>query len=295
MGANNYVIERSNDNFVSDVNEIYNGSLFTYTDTGLINGTTYYYRAKTVGNGYIESNWSSILNDTPIAIISNLLANWDASVDASVTTANGAVTQWNDQTANANNLSEATNTPTHNIANDTISFAGVDTTSCDVLSKDIAAFDFQQSDDFTILVKGLKFDSSGITSQHVLNNKLSNALAKGWSLNLAGNGLNLYFSHTDDSLTQNYSAYPLSWKDDVERDLIVSNESGVLKFYDATNTNVGTNGTTSISAITYGITKFKIGVQEESIFNQPFEGSLKVVKVWDKALSIAERNTELGL
>ena len=165
--ATNYVIQRATDSgFTTGLTEVYNGALLTDTDTGLTNGTTYYYRGKAQGKGYIESPWSATESAAPTAGgDAYLIAEWDASVGASVTTANGAVTLWEDQTANGNDLSESTKTPTHSTVNNRITFAGVDASSSDVLKRDIPELDFQQSDDFTVLIKGL-FVSSGAAGGH---------------------------------------------------------------------------------------------------------------------------------
>lgn len=228
---------------------------------------------------------------------SNLLAEWDASDDSSVTTANGSVTLWEDQTTNNEDLAESTDTPVHSSAGDTVSFTGVSTTSHDILSKIIAAFEFQQSDDFTIFIENLIFDSAGTgTAQHPVNDKISSSNNSGWSINTSADGLTLFFSHHDNS-TQNFASWAPGggFIDDASRNIIFINESGTLKIYDATNTNVGSNGTTSIGTITYGAAKFKIGVRDPVSSSAPFKGSIKKVKVWDKALNAGERDTELGI
>jgi hypothetical protein len=66
--ADNYVIERADDSgFTTNLTEIYNGALLTYTNTGLTNGTTYYFRGKAEGAGYIESTWGATVSDAPEA------------------------------------------------------------------------------------------------------------------------------------------------------------------------------------------------------------------------------------
>ena len=226
----------------------------------------------------------------------NLLAEWDAADDASVATANGPVTSWLDQTDNNEDLTESTDTPVHSSANDTITFAGVTGINHDMLSKVISALQFQQSDDFTVFIEGLLFDSGTGSAQHPLNNKVSSFNNSGWSINSSGDGLTLFLSHHDNS-TQNFASWAKggSFEDDVARNFIFINEGGTLKIYDATNTNVGTNGTTLIGTITYGVAEFKIGVKGAADSASPFNGSIKKVKVWDKALSSGERATELGL
>lgn len=64
--VDNYVIERADDSgFTTNLTEIYNGSLLTYTNTGLTNGQTYYFRGKAQGNGFIDSAWSSTQSASP--------------------------------------------------------------------------------------------------------------------------------------------------------------------------------------------------------------------------------------
>ena len=116
-------------------------------------------------------------------------------------------------------------------------------------------------------------------------------------MNLATTGATLYFT-LDDNTTQNFASWSIGgsdWDDGVERDIILMQEGGTLKFYDSTNTNVGTNGTTSISTISYGSAKFKLGVEQISLNSKSFNGSIKEIKVWDKALTSGERDTELGI
>jgi len=64
--ADNYVIERADDSgFTTNLTEIYSGALLTYTNTGLTNGQTYYFRGKAQGGGFIESSWSATVSDSP--------------------------------------------------------------------------------------------------------------------------------------------------------------------------------------------------------------------------------------
>ena len=68
--ADNYVVERADDSgFTTNLTQIYSGALLTYTDTGLTNGQTYYYRAKAQGTGYVESGWSATQSDAPFAYL----------------------------------------------------------------------------------------------------------------------------------------------------------------------------------------------------------------------------------
>lgn len=225
-----------------------------------------------------------------------LLAEWDAAIDASVTTANGAVTIWADQTDNANSLNESTNTPAHSSANDNITFTGTASTTFDNLSAIITDFYFQQSDDFTVFIENLTFDSSGNGgAAGIVLGAMGAALPSvGWWLQINASGTILYFQMYDGA-TQNYASYTLaSFLDDTPRNIILINESGTLKIYDATNTLVGTQGSTSLSSITYGSNVFRIG-NLNNVNAQPFNGSIEKIKVWNKALSSDERDAELGL
>lgn len=298
-GADNYIIERSEDDFSSEGTEVYNGSLLTYTDTGLTNGTTYYYRIKTVGNGYITSDWSDTLEVTPLeGLDPNLIVWLDASDNDTITTVNGPVTVWADKTLNNNNVTESTNTPIHNDSSDYVSFSGVHNTSCDILSKIISDLYFQQEDDFTVVIKNLIFnnvDTEG--TQHVIDNRVSTSNQYGWAVNLSLDGTTLRLAMTSSG-ANNPASYvnPSGWKDGVPRDFIFINEGGVTKIFDATNTNVGTNGTNTMSSISYGAsTEFKLGANNKATSQYPFDGSFEVVKVYNKALNSSERAEELGL
>jgi hypothetical protein len=76
--ADNYVIQRSLDNFATAGTQIYSGSLLTFTDTGLTNGTVYYYRGLSEGTGEISSGLGAIISNTP-AVVNPYLANLVAS------------------------------------------------------------------------------------------------------------------------------------------------------------------------------------------------------------------------
>lgn len=299
FNADNYILERDTDSGFGTAIEVYNGSNTDFTDTGLTNDTTYYYRVKAQGTGYRDSAFSPTASGVPVSGADpDFLAWWDASDDGTVTTANGAVTQWNDKSGKGNHLTEATNTPTHSTANDTIAFTGVDTSSYNALSRVIEDMKFQQGDDFTIFIKGLKFTSgAAATPQAPLGYRAGELNNSGWGLNLAANGLALNFAQHDNTV-QNFATWDnggSGFKDGVARDIIFMNESGVLKIYNASNTNVGTNGNTSIGAITYTGVEFIMGVRDKSISRRPFIGDFQEVKIWSRALDSTERDTELGL
>jgi len=65
--ADNYVLERSTDDFATAGTEVYSGALLTFNDTSLTNDTTYFYRVKAQGAGYIESGYSTSASETPSA------------------------------------------------------------------------------------------------------------------------------------------------------------------------------------------------------------------------------------
>lgn len=231
--------------------------------------------------------------ETNIAL-TDLVSYWDAFDDSTVITANSTVTLWKDKSGRGNDLASSVNLPSHSSANNEVSFIGVQASSFKQLSKIIPIVNYQQTDDFSVLIKGLRMTSNGGAPQHIINNKNSVADPSGWSVQTNGSGSTLYFTH--QSGVQNLAGFTItSFLDDVKRDFIFINESGVLKIYDDTNTNVGTTGSTVTGAITYSGNYFKLGTSElNGVFN-PFNGSLGVVKVWKKALNNTERNTELGL
>jgi len=65
-GATAYVVDRAtNSGFTTGVtNGIYSGSGMSYTDGSLTNGTTYYYRIRSTGAGYLDSSYATA-NGTP--------------------------------------------------------------------------------------------------------------------------------------------------------------------------------------------------------------------------------------
>jgi hypothetical protein len=58
VNATNYVLERDTNSDYSTATEIYSGALLTYTDSGLTEDTTYYYRVKAEATGFVDSVWS---------------------------------------------------------------------------------------------------------------------------------------------------------------------------------------------------------------------------------------------
>ena len=58
--ADNYKLYRSLDNFATAGTEIYDGSLLSYTDIGLTNGTTYYFRGLSEGSSQLPSGLGDI-------------------------------------------------------------------------------------------------------------------------------------------------------------------------------------------------------------------------------------------
>jgi hypothetical protein len=233
------------------------------------------------------------------SIDNSLLAFWDAFDNASVINSSGVVSQFNDQTRNDYQLIQNTNSlkPTYSDLDNKIIFDGISNSQHQFLKRAVPEFDFQQSDDFSILIKGIVFDVQPTDyAQHILNNKLSPSENQGWSINTSSNGQILYFSHHDGS-TQNFAQFDIvsGIRDGVARDFVFINDAGVLKIYDEDNTNVGINGSNSIGAINYTGVEFKMGSRDVISSINPFKGSLQIVKVWNKALTEVERNTELGI
>lgn len=280
FGATNYVVQRDTDSGFSSPTEIYSGSGTSYSDTGLTNGVTYYYRVMCSGNGYLDSDWYS---DSAVPSETTLLADWDASVDGGITTSGGSVTSWVDS-ENGYELTESTNTPTHSTVDDEVIFDGSDR-----LNDYIAAFEFQQNDDFSVFIKGLRFTGGGT----IIENKTAGA-NPGWRINFDSGGTNLYFNIRDAS-TQNYAQFTpgAAYNDNTPRDFIFVNEGGVMKIYDATNTNIGTNGTTSIGTVNYTSAQFYVGA--DSVNAAYLTGAIQQIKVYSGVLSSLERDTLLGL
>ena len=113
MGAvSNFYIYRSLDsgsNYVS----IATNATTSFTDTGLINGTNYYYVLKALGTNGTLSAFSAQASATPVTIGTNaVLYQWlDASVSNSVITLFGDLLDWNDLTTNLNNGIPIVGTP----------------------------------------------------------------------------------------------------------------------------------------------------------------------------------------
>ena len=65
--ATGYTLERATDSgFTTDLTEVYTGTTSGYTDTELVNDTTYYYRVKATAAYHADSDHAT-LNTTPTA------------------------------------------------------------------------------------------------------------------------------------------------------------------------------------------------------------------------------------
>ena len=216
---------------------------------------------------------------------------YDASDDATITTAGGNVSAITDKSEGGYDAAQATGTkqPNHNTTTDIIAFTSANQDH--LIVGDIAEFEFQQSDDFTVVLKDVKTSAA---AGYLLGYKQSDAVGNpGWGV-LLGSPSTLYFS-MHDGTTQNFAQLP-NFADGVAKDLILVNEAGVLKIYDVTNTNVGTNGSTSIGTISYTGLQLVIGHRHATAATTFFyNGEIGQIKIYNKALSEAERATELGL
>jgi hypothetical protein len=223
-----------------------------------------------------------------------LLAHWDASDDSSVTTANGSVSSWADQTGTYTaTQGTGAKQPTHSSANDVISF---DSAVDQVLSiGDYAALEFQATDNYTVVVKDVSFDKA---FSYVVANKGENLVNEtGWAF-LLSSGIIYWALH--DGTTQNFAFDNNSgslYDDSVARTFILTNESGILKIYNSSNVNIGTNGTTSITTADYTGISAVIGARSagETVEAQLHDGGIGEIKIFNKALNSAERAAELGI
>lgn len=65
--AESYTLERADDSgFTTNLTTAYTGSASSYTDTELVNDTTYYYRVKATATNHADGDYST-LNATPTA------------------------------------------------------------------------------------------------------------------------------------------------------------------------------------------------------------------------------------
>ena len=64
-GATSYTLQRADDDFSVNETEVYTGSTSGYTDTGVTNDETYYYRVKATAPEHADSAWSITQDATP--------------------------------------------------------------------------------------------------------------------------------------------------------------------------------------------------------------------------------------
>lgn len=64
--ATGYVLQRSPDSNFNAPTTVYSGAASNYTNTGLVNGTIYYYRVKATAPNFADSEWA-YMNATPVA------------------------------------------------------------------------------------------------------------------------------------------------------------------------------------------------------------------------------------
>lgn len=90
--ADTYLVQRDTDSGFGSPTTAYNSTGTSFTDSGLTGGTTYYYRAYAVGNGYLTSDWSSTANASPYNFSTSLVASWRLSANANDYTTNHNLT-----------------------------------------------------------------------------------------------------------------------------------------------------------------------------------------------------------
>jgi hypothetical protein len=110
--VSNYYVYRSATSGSSYV-RIATNATTSFTDTGLVNGTTNYYVVSALGTNGTESAFSNELFATPVEISTNaVLYQWlDATNAASVIAIGNQVLEWDDLTVNLNNAIPYVGTP----------------------------------------------------------------------------------------------------------------------------------------------------------------------------------------
>ena len=250
--VSNYFVYRSATSGTGYV-KIATNATTSFTDIGLVNGTTNYYVVSALGTNGLESAFSSEQIATPVNISTNaVLHQWlDATNVLSLTVLGNQVLQWDDQSGNAFHAIPSLGTPLFpSVSLSGSSLAGVDIanpTGDQPGRTGVQLFlpagqsdwlDFRgnakTNGGFSALV-AFKVDAltSGTNiSNPVLVNNGDMAIAGTWGLKFATNGvMQLFFNGTQYST----KAMRVASGDTVIYALAYDERTGVVQFWDSKN------------------------------------------------------------
>src|SRR5690606_4392091 len=204
------------------------------------------------GNGNIVATEFSITYEE--AIDENLELHIDASDANNFSLSGTKIIQANDLSGKGKHLTQSIGSKRLDLISNEIVFNDTNLAHL-IRTSGLEPFQFQDQTPFTIILKGVNIveaKSQFLLSYRVISGDLG--IHHGWSIfysvgtqtiqmtmfgdNGAGTGVGKNAQYAIGAFT-------------TKTNIIITNESGVLKIYDATNANVGTNGSTTISSINY--------------------------------------------
>ena len=279
----------------------------SFTDTGLVNGTTNYYVVSALGTNGLESALSNEQFATPVDISTNaVLHQWlDATNVSSLTVLGNQVLQWDDQSGNGFNAIPSHGTPLYpSVSLSGSSLAGVDIT--DPTADQAGKTGMQlflpagQSDwldfrgnaktngGFSALV-AFKVDaltSGANVSNPVLVNNGDMVIASTWGLKFAPNGvMQLFFNGTQYST----KATRVAGGDTVIYALAYDERTGVVQFWDSKNNSSLLVTNQPYLKLSSGE---KVTMGANNLINNWFNGMVGEVKIYkgklDSAALVAE-------
>jgi len=250
------------------------------------------------GNGNIVATEFSITYEE--AIDENLELHIDASDANNFSLSGTKIIQANDLSGKGKHLTQSIGSKRLDLISNEIVFNDTNLAHL-IRTSGLEPFQFQDQTPFTIILKGVNIveaKSQFLLSYRVISGDLG--IHHGWSIfysvgtqtiqmtmfgdNGAGTGVGKNAQYAIGAFT-------------TKTNIIITNESGVLKIYDATNANVGTNGSTTISSINYTGLSLMLGSRNpgESTDQYFWTGKLGSVEILSRVLNESERAIKLGL
>ena len=282
-----------------------NVTVSTFADTGLINGSNYYYAVSSTGTNGVESALSAEVSATPVPDSGAIVQiQWlDASDGATVTTnASGEMTLWADKTANGN---DAVDGPGDPILWPSASLSGSGLAGMDVRTNraNITAFDSVATDAF-LDFSGDASTNSGFTAlvafkaDFVTQDNTRN-IVMGTQENLGGalNGFGLRYDRGVMMAFMNSSGTKTAIRKDGPTDLeVVDGDTIVLAFtyktangamalWDSKNNTVATGTTAPFGNFTSSDPLYLAGSGNGG---QYMDGMIGEVQIYSTTLSEAE-------
>lgn len=211
------------------------------------------------------------INITPVML-------WDALETAAVTTLSLGISQLTD-VMGLNNFTQATDAQR---PIDGGNLVGFNSATPKHISAGAAQAAFQKGNSFTIAIKRLKSDVTGVTA-YILSRRGGNANNQGWSISVGSDNSLFFVLRT--TAAQGFVDYD-AFTPNAETNLFFINNNGTLNIRNAAGTALGTTGdATAIGTITYTSIDMLMGRRMTETTNSYWTGYFEKVAIFDSALT----------